>query len=83
MKIDLKQLERAREYAIASINKNEQFLVITCADFSNNRPPSITIALQDENVLVASLAFLLAKIPGLREGFQNALKASVALHNER
>lgn len=74
MKRNVKNLDGAKAQAIDFLSGAQSFLLITAANPTKHIAPQMVSAVPSEEVMTASLAFLLANIPAFRITMTNALK---------
>lgn len=79
MKQDVKNIDGAKSQALDFLADAESFLLITGANPTKKKAPQMIVAIPSEEVMTASLAFLLANIPAFRRTMTNALKRAEAM----
>lgn len=79
MKRNAKNIDGAKSQALDFLADAESFLLITGAKPANKKAPQMVVAIPSEEIMTASLAFLLANIPAFRRTMTNALKRAEAM----
>lgn len=74
MKQNLKNLDGAKTQALKFLADTHAFLLITAGNPTKKIAPQMVAAVPSEEVMLASLAFLLANIPAFRRTMTVALK---------
>lgn len=74
MKRNVKNLDGAKAQALDFLADSQSFLLISAANPTTKTAPQMVSAVPSEEVMTASLAFLLANIPAFRKTMTVALK---------
>ena len=74
MKRNVKNLDGAKAQALDFLADARSFLLITAANPTKKIAPQMVSAVPSEEVMTASLAFLLANIPAFRRTMTAAIK---------
>lgn len=74
MKLNVKDLDGAKAKALDFLADSQSFLLISAANPTKKNAPQMVSAVPSEEVMTASLAFLLANIPAFRRTMTVALK---------
>lgn len=76
MKRNVKNLDGAKAQALDFLADSQSFLLISAANPTTKTAPQMVSAVPSEEVMTASLAFLLANIPAFRRTMTVALKSA-------
>ncbi len=79
MKRNLNNLDSAKAQAFDFLADSKSFLLITAANPTKEIAPQMVSAVPSNEVMTASLAFLLANIPAFRRTMTVALKRAEVL----